>query len=445
MVASAFESPFSDENIAEARRQADLITGKTKPPRLSDLTADLIPATNELPGIAGTIVGEGVNLGVPIMLARLPGTKAAAGIKGAAKGAAKASTEMVEYGPHQIKIPIPAPIAGAAAGGLAGHYAFDNPMLGAAVGATAPVVKGAVAGAKSAMKKFTTAAELDKSIQAKKIAPISGKTSTAPLDISQYSAPKPVPPIFKNNGGPTAAAPSEPFVGPAYPSPYDLDMAKRLPKGGTLPTVESTMPLDVQQYLGKGLEIPPINQPVTPPAQTPFIGPRYPTPYELSLTKGEPLSPAAVPDPVPVSVKKTRGKAAAPAVIPPVETPAAPTAALPAQSPIAPIAPLAAAPSPIPPIEVPPMATPISSAEPVHAFTHPSGSIADLRKQLFATGQELDLEGSPSKIRATEQIRAASMKIFGKSVSQLDYPELFKLTEYLNKNKKLPTSLSDLK
>lgn len=86
-----------------------------------------------------------------------------------------------------------------------------------------------------------------------------------------------------------------------------------------------------------------------------------------------------------------------------------------------------------------PEGAPLANLNSPYGFTHPTGSITDLRKQLFATGQELELPGSPAKTRATDQIRQASMDLFGKSVSGLDYDQLYKLNEFLGKNKRLPT------
>lgn len=111
----------------------------------------------------------------------------------------------------------------------------------------------------------------------------------------------------------------------------------------------------------------------------------------------------------------------------------------PAAPPAAPVTP-AALPttSPVLPDVVTPAGAP-AATNGGYAFTHPTGSMTDLRKQLFATGQEMELPGSPAKTRATQHIRDSSMELFGKSVSNLEHGELFKLNEFLAKHKRLPT------
>jgi len=74
-------------------------------------------------------------------------------IIGAGKGAVRGATEMVPLRRHGVGLDVPAPIAGASLGGFAGwaSHVPHGSEIGAAIGAAAPIVKGAVGGIKEAL------------------------------------------------------------------------------------------------------------------------------------------------------------------------------------------------------------------------------------------------------------------------------------------------------
>lgn len=75
---------------------------------------------------------------------------AAKATAGAVKGAAKAAVEPVTYG--RFHFPIPAPLAGAAAGHYGGSvFGPEGSLIGTVVGGGAPLVKGAIQGAREAL------------------------------------------------------------------------------------------------------------------------------------------------------------------------------------------------------------------------------------------------------------------------------------------------------
>ncbi len=129
---------------------------------------------NAAAALAPTAV-EGVKAAAPYII---PATK------GAIVGGAKAAVEPVTYG--HLRLPVPAPIAGAAAGGYAAGQIGLPRSVGAAIGAAAPVVRGAIKGAKTAIAdRGAAVTEADAS------APTTAVTSMETLDgIAQSLAGK---------------------------------------------------------------------------------------------------------------------------------------------------------------------------------------------------------------------------------------------------------------
>jgi hypothetical protein len=86
---------------------------------------------------------------------------------GAAKGAAKAAVEPINFGRYGVKLPIPAPLASAGAGGLAAHYAGMPEEVGAVIGGATPIVKGAIGGAQEALaaRAATARAALSRGVE----------------------------------------------------------------------------------------------------------------------------------------------------------------------------------------------------------------------------------------------------------------------------------------
>lgn len=362
MVASGFEDPFSDANMAEAHKQADLMSGKTKPDPIY---------TSEIPGMAGDLVGQGINAGAMYGLSELPGSRVGAGVSGALKGGTKAALKPVEMG--KFKTPVPASVAGglsgAASGGAAtffgGHGKLGS-IVGGVSGTAAPFVGGAIEGGRQALKDY----DFTQALRNRPAPVYSAGPSMMPPDVVQYG-----------QGGRPVQPPVE--VG----KPVELGGMRRM----SGPTSGRT-PVDV-----------------------PFAGV---SPEDMATR----LPDVTLPD-----WYGSTKKVAAPKVSAPAAAPAAPvTTATPSTTPTI-----------LPDAVTPPGAPAATNGG--YAFTHPTGSMTDLRKQLFATGQEMDLPGSPAKTRATQQIRDSSMDLFGKSVSNLEHGELFKLNEFLAKHKRLPT------
>jgi hypothetical protein len=104
-------------------------------------------------------------------------------------------------------------------------------------------------------------------------------------------------------------------------------------------------------------------------------------------------------------------------------------------------------PTGIPPIE-PARALTTESPVPANAetFRHPA-SQTDIRRQIHSVGQQLDLgPESPAGANAHKLYSGAAKKVFGvKSSADLTYEQDFVLNEFLLKNKRFPTSASDLK
>lgn len=285
--------------------------------------------------------------------------------------------------------------------GIATGLAAESPrMMGGAVGAAkgaaesashgfhflnpVALAKGAYQGAQEGMSGKLWLGDAARGIRdwafPKKPADISGRASTMHPDVAQYSqGAHPVQPPVEVGG---AHVPS-------------LTLPEFGPDGWPLPG-----PAEMQQKLSA------LPETAGPTAASPGANARFSMDqYGPAPIKAEPVSKYRMTQPL-------------------TPTPVTP-AAMPATSPILPDA-------------VTPAGAPAASNG-GYAFTHPTGSMADLRKQLFATGQEMELPGSPAKTRATQQIRDSSMDLFGKSVSNLEHGELFKLNEFLAKHKRLPT------
>jgi len=103
--------------------------------------------------------------------------------------------------------------------------------------------------------------------------------------------------------------------------------------------------------------------------------------------------------------------------------------------------------APLQPIQPP---APVTTGTPVppnaETFEHPA-SHTDVRRMIHSVGQQLDLgPESPAGANAHKLYSSAAKKLFGvKSSADLSYEQDFVLNEFLLKNKRFPTSVTDLK
>lgn len=219
MVSSAFESPFSDQNITEAQRQANLFTGKTKPPPIY---------SSDVPGMLGEGLGQVINAGLmygasemlPSAVEALPRVGSIA--KGALKGAGTGATETIPVTLRGHTFNLPAPLVGASGGVAAGHYlpflhGETASAIGGSLGALHPIVKGAVEGAKQAAKDFDfhqafinrPAADLSgygPSVLAPDVAQYGGAATPPPAPTNPTSLPEGVLPAHPPGESPTQLA-----------------------------------------------------------------------------------------------------------------------------------------------------------------------------------------------------------------------------------------------
>lgn len=203
-----------------------------------------------LSGAAGTLVG---GYGVPAALGAAGGTEAVRSIptavKGAVSGAADAATEMVPFSRYGVKISAPKPVVTGAAGAAAARLMGLPATAGAAVGAAAPVVKGAISGARAALAD-RLAAIGEKSAAAERAAAAAApKRLPAAPDASFVRSVPAEPPTPKGLLGPgrtiITPAPSDGSFVPAVP---DASFVRSVPaeypqvEGGRAPAAAAPAP-----------------------------------------------------------------------------------------------------------------------------------------------------------------------------------------------------------
>ena len=179
-------------------------------------------------GLATTMVA-GAKWPAVIDAATRPGLGGdiAAGAKGAASGAFDAAKTPVKYG--RLNLQIPQPIAGAVAGGYAARELGLPHEVGAVVGGAAPLVRGAISGAKEALAARAAAQTAALSSSAE--APAAAMPPRALLGPGPIVTPPPadasgpIAPVLPENyrppvaaiaapGATEAAAPAPPAVTP---------------------------------------------------------------------------------------------------------------------------------------------------------------------------------------------------------------------------------------
>lgn len=123
-------------------------------------------------------------------------------IVGAGKGAVRGATEMVPLRRHGVGLDVPAPVAGASLGGFAGWASHlpHGSEIGAAIGAAAPIVKGAVGGIREALADPEARFIED---SARPSAPVGEAAPIVKSPIKPSVTPEEAiqPPTFKNRPG----------------------------------------------------------------------------------------------------------------------------------------------------------------------------------------------------------------------------------------------------
>jgi hypothetical protein len=278
MVSSAFESPFSDQSMAVAQHQVDVMNGKVKPE----------PFTR---GDIGEGLGDAVNLGAMYGLGEgigaLPGTKAGA-VAGSIPSAIGSG---IKAGGRDVAIG-----SGKLVGGAALDYVLPHEMkLPAAVALGRPVYEGVkqlgegiAKGAKATsgeVKKAIRDYDFHQDFLNRQTPDYSGySASTARPDVNQYSAPPPTSPMSANLTSLPESTSPRAFAGESPDQFAARLQAERYP-GLSLPSVKTSS--TPSGSFGVGL--PPGFNPVTP----------SPTPINpISLPEGvNPARPVTVPSP----------------------------------------------------------------------------------------------------------------------------------------------------
>lgn len=202
-------------------------------------------------GDTSAAAGHTAALFAPFVAAKAPAlaraaadTDAGAAVIGGVKGAAKAATETVPLTRMGVNISLPKPLVTGAAAATAARAVGLPHELGAAVGAAAPIVRGAFKGAKAAIAERKLAAG----------------AATLPPDViselTRESGPPQAPPEYQRPQGQPAPIPSPPaaWEGEAQLERLRADQASRAATG----------PVPVQQprLLEAG---PPVRQMEAPP------------------------------------------------------------------------------------------------------------------------------------------------------------------------------------
>lgn len=362
MVKSAFESPFSDASMQEAQRQADIMAGRRKPEPFNR-------------GDIGEGLGQVVNGGLMYGLGEIPGSKIGAVLKGAAKGAGKGATEMLPIGhgplPKMLGMPefsVPAPIASGIAGAGAGRLLGGTPgeYLGAATGAAAPIVRGAVRGGRTAASVYD-AMHQTPGLPASTASGF-GEGAQSGFGPSPALQPSPV----ETGGGHVPD-----YV---HPGPSPAEMATRIAASRKAELEAAAAKAEAGKVI-KGAEV-------------------------LSKVPGQTVKLPGVTAPATDMLTPAPVAAGAGA-----ETGAGEGAGAGAGA---------------------------GGGTIRNAAPH-----IDAKRSLFATGQELELPGSPTGTRATDYIKQNAQRVYGNSVSKLSLEQVQKMGEWLAQHKTLDNMPSE--
>jgi len=276
-------------------------------------------------GAAGTLVG---GYGVPAALGALGGSEAVkavpTAVKGAAKGAGSAATEMVPFSRYGLKVSAPKPVVTGAAGAAAARLMGLPAEAGAVVGAAAPIVKGAYTGAKAALAE-RLAGITEKAAAAERAATAAApKRIEAPPDASFVrSVPTQYPPSRQLGPGPAppiiTAAPADASFVRSVPAEYPPG-GKTAPAG---PPPVPEPPMDLLDGIAQGQAGKPFNK--LDATQQGFVRDlarriQDPTPLHEQTA---PLPPTRAPDVPAEPPPPEPAQAAAPPAAPPVPQSAA--------------------------------------------------------------------------------------------------------------------------